>query len=479
MLICQMFFGEFMKLWLVLWDNLSFLRPAFNRKRTFLWFTTCIIGIIVRKDMAGVTSIVRSLGLRCEFYDRLLDFFHSNAVNRNLLAKLWTKLVITTCGDLLLRHNGRLIVLGDGIKAPKCGKKMPGVKKLHQQSESNTKPPFIYGHSCQAIALVAGALETFFAIPLVSKIHEGVVFTNRDKRTLLDKMMNMIKSVVLTEPYYFIADAYYASKTTINHLVKDGHNHLITRVRSNAVGFSNAELKKGKTRGRKAIYGKKILLRKLFDDNELFSEINSPVYGEKNIKIQYRFSDLYWRSTGRMVRFVAVKHPIRGSIILMTTDLSLNPADVIRLYGIRFKIEVSFKQAVYTIGTYAYHFFMPEMAPRKNKSGNQYVHMKSREYRQAIVRKLRAYHCHLLVGCIAHGLVQILSLKHHKLIWNVFGSWIRTIRPGVLPSEQVVTIAMKNTLSEFLLNSDENQIFVNFIRPKIDIKRAEGAQLLA
>jgi len=28
----------------------------------------------------------------------------------------------------------------------KTGRKMPAVKKLHQQSTNNTKPEFIYGH---------------------------------------------------------------------------------------------------------------------------------------------------------------------------------------------------------------------------------------------------------------------------------------------------------------------------------------------
>ncbi len=48
----------------------------------------------------------------------------------------------------------------------------------------------------------------------------------------------------------------------------------------------------------------------------------------------------------RLVRFVAVIHPTRGRCLLMCTDLTLNAADIIRLYGLRFKIEHTFKQAV-------------------------------------------------------------------------------------------------------------------------------------
>jgi hypothetical protein len=63
---------------------------------------------------------------------------------------------------------------------------MPGVKKLHQESESNTKPEYIFGHSCQVLALAVRAARGYFALPLVGGIHEGVVFSNRDRRTLLD-----------------------------------------------------------------------------------------------------------------------------------------------------------------------------------------------------------------------------------------------------------------------------------------------------
>jgi hypothetical protein len=57
-----------------------------------------------------------------------------------------------------------------------------------------------------------------------------------------------------------------------------------------------------------------------------------------------------------LVRFVWVIHPARGRLVLLPTDLTLEPLEIIRLYGWRFKIEVSFKQAIHTVSAYAYQF---------------------------------------------------------------------------------------------------------------------------
>ena len=127
-----------MHLWLRWWSIVKLLRPAFTRSKTFLWFALCVAGVTVRIDLRGVTSIVRSLGLRAFYYDRLLDFFHSNAVMVDAVATLWCRLLITYLpASVVPRVNGRLIFIGDGIKKAKTGRKMPAVKLLHQESANN------------------------------------------------------------------------------------------------------------------------------------------------------------------------------------------------------------------------------------------------------------------------------------------------------------------------------------------------------
>ena len=119
------------------------------------------------------------------------------------------------------------------------------------------------------------------------------------------------------------------------------------------------------------------------------------------------------------------------------------------------------------------------MMPLRRVTGNQYLHHKSEDYRNAVRRKIAAYHRHIQLGLIAQGLLQILSATTPKSVWRCYGSWIRTIRPGLAPSEQVAAIALGNTLPGFLAGSTKTSILVKFLRARIDLSRAEGIRLAA
>jgi hypothetical protein len=139
------------------------------------------------------------------------------------------------------------------------------VKLLHQQSDCNSKPEYIMGHSLQALSILVPAADSVLAVPLAMSIHEGLIWSNRDKRTLLDKMLALIGLLDIQQPFYLVADAYYASGKIINGLLEQ-NQHLITRMRTNAVAYHPVVLRGPRRPGRPKKYGNKVSLNSLLGD---------------------------------------------------------------------------------------------------------------------------------------------------------------------------------------------------------------------
>lgn len=471
-----------MRLWIEWFRCVYKLRSACSRYVTFSWMAVVLTAMAIRPDLLGVTSFVRGSFLVPLYYRSLLNHFHSNAVSLSLLLKAWVKLAMHLFQPITVA--GYTVFAADGLKVPKEGKKMPAVKSLHQESGDNSKAEFIMGHSFQAVSLLAESpTGQVFAVPLLSRICEGLTWRykkNLRRITLLDKLTKLFLRIVrIAEvPAILVADAYYASQKIINPLLTEGH-HLITRARINSVAYRPAIRPKTRTPGRPKKYGTKVKLRNLFKAWRTFSDAISPVYGEQGVTIKYREADLLWRPVGQIVRFVLVKHPTRGKIILMSTCLELDALTIIKLYGLRFKIEVSFKQAIHTLGTYAYHFWMMPMKPIKRCSGNQNLVGKSDPYRRAVKRKVDAYHRYVQLGCIAQGLLQHLAINFRDVVWSKFKSWLRTMNKCMVPSEMVVASALKSSFPEFLLDRTTEPELKKFILDHAECDKIPGINMAA
>jgi len=452
---------------LILWkewnEALFSLRGAFSRQATFFWVVVACAGMTIRSDKLGVTSIVRSLGLTGVSYYGLLRAFHSNAISLDKLLKLWVELCLRIFKPACV--DGYMLLIGDGIKVAKEGKKMPAVKSLHQDSQSNAKAEFIMGHCLQAFSLaVVSPLGNCAAIPLVAQIHDGIVHSNRCSATIIGKFMKLFSQLVeiAGHPAILVADAYYAASSVVHSALNQGC-HLLTRVQHNAVAYHLPVQSVTKKRGRPPKYGEKVWLKELFAQ---FDEISTQVED-----CRFYCINLVWKQAKQLVRFVLIEHETKGRCIVMTTHLTLDPLTIIKIYRIRWMIETGFKQAIHVIGTFSYHFWMKAMDPIRRRSKGQWLHRKSSDYRLQVERKLKAYHVHVMLGCICHGLSLHLALNFRAEVWSAFSGWLRTMRKNQEPSELVVANALAATLPNFLRATTMGADWKKFLLERIDLNR--------
>ncbi len=431
---------------------------CFRRDRAFSWFAVCLFGMMVRLDHHGVTAFVRWLKLDPKWYNALLHFFEASSWNLSLLMRSWQHLIVKQIP--LFQINGMAVMLLDGIKLSKEGLKMPGNKKLRQSSDNANKAPYTFGHHFGILGFLVGNLNHHCCIPVTAQIQEGVQAIHRFQGKKAPRVRGKEKHSIITlglqqaqiaaqnlgKPSMLIADAYYAVGTSFimaAECLSDKEErllHVLTRAKKNIVAYEPAAPKAG--RGRPAVYGKKIKLANLFSQKKQeFTSSCMRLYGKKT-QISYYCVDLIWKPAKQKVRFVLVK--MNGNeFILLCSNLDWAPEDIIQAYSFRFKIEVSFKALKHLIGTFCYHFWcrkMPRLSKKKNFDLNRITDPK---LQKKIAQKLEAIERFVSLGCIALGLLQILAVKHPRLVWEKYGGWLRTVR-GDIPSVEVVLSVIRD-----------------------------------
>lgn len=147
-------------------------RHCFSRQTSFHWFIVIIIGLMLRSDHLGVTSIIRDLALDPQCYETLIHFFRSSAWSLDDLRVTWLQIVKRTAP--LFYTNEMVVLVGDGVKQAKESDRMPGVKKLHQESENSSKPDYIFGHLFGAVGILMGTSQKWFYLPLFLNLQDGV-----------------------------------------------------------------------------------------------------------------------------------------------------------------------------------------------------------------------------------------------------------------------------------------------------------------
>jgi hypothetical protein len=381
---------------------------------------------MLRSDFAGITSIVRTLELMPSGYEALLHFFASNAWTLSDIREHWIHIVINS--DTVFKENGMPILIGDGVKQSKEGKKMPGVKRMHQESEDSSKSEYIWGHMFGAIGILVGNADKLFCLPLSATLQDG----DAKMRKWEDKTYKSVSHVVRiirdafavteeTGDSILLLDAYFFTVSALTEIVKQARklSHkltIVTRAKMSAIAYKLPFAQSGRGRPRKK--GEAVKIKDLFDSGS-FTQTKMSLYGKEEL-IEYLCIDLLWgKGLYQLLRFVLVKCGEK-KVILVCTNLEFSAEQILRLYGYRFKIEVTFRTLKQLLRAFGYHFWSMCM-PRLNrfaKKGEKdpLSNVRNKKERAQISRALSAMERYVMMNLIALGLLQLLALKYSNIL---------------------------------------------------------------
>ena len=266
--------------------------------------------------------------------------------------------------------------------------------------------------------------------------------------------------VIVLDAYFAVGPVFLILKSLLN---SQGQRlaHLVTKAKSNVVSYGDPPPPTG-AKGRPKKYGEKIALVTLFENKlQDFQETTINLYREKKT-VLFLCLDLLWKPIGEKVRFVLV---IDGeeNFILMCSDLTLSPKDIIKAYSYRFKIEVNFKVLKHLMGVFFYHFWT-SVWPKIDKRVESDLSLISPYSERLIAQTTNAIEGFVNLGCIATGILQIIALNFHKDIWKNYKGWLRTVR-SVIPTEETARSVIQE---EFFhnFNSFNNSAIYRIIMSK-------------
>jgi len=456
-------------MWKLLDQVFNRFKKCFSRQAGFHWFVIIVIGFMIRADTLGVTSVIRDLAIAPTSYSTMMHFFRAYSWDSNTLRNQWICIVKSIAP--IWQEDGMTVLVGDGVKQPKEARKMPGVKKLHQESENSSKAEYIFGHMFGGVGVLVGNIGKLFCVPLSLKLHDGVKSIRQWDNSeeiyeshVVEMIKDGFKSAKIMGRSIMLLDRYFLSVPALKKLeeLNSANSHLLhilTKAKMSCVAYTKPGQYKGKGRPRKK--GDSIKLKELFTSSkEEFKEATISIYGKEE-KVQYLCHNLLWgQKLYQELRFVLVKYKGINSI-LVSTKLDLNPETIIRLYSYRFKIECTFRELKQVIGGFSYQFWSKSMPKLKKYTKKGETHpvdeITCKKTKELILATLKAIEGYVLCSSIAIGLLQIISLRFSKDINKTSFRFLRT-KSNAIVSEATVACYLRRNIFSFISKTNKFSI---------------------
>jgi len=452
-------------------------RSEFNRRATWEWFVVIVIGLMVRTDNLGVTSVIRGLALDPSLYVPMLNFFRSTAWSIESMMPIWWGL-LRSHAPLVFEDNA-VVLIGDGMKQPKEGRKIPGAKKMHQESDNSSKAEYIWGHMFGGIGVLASVGMKNFCIPMALLLQDGVkcIFgwqeqPQRQESHVVEmiklafkparafgKAILLLDRLFLTVPALERLDELNAAGTVLQ---------IITKAKSNCTAFLDPPVKAKASRGRPPKKGKSVKVFGFFKSKaSQFKTGTVEMYGKLET-IRYMHTDLLWgQKLYKRIRFVLVEYDGKKAV-LASTDLTIDPLRIIYLYSKRFGIECMFREMKQVVNAFGYHFWsksMPKMSKwRKKSDPNPMDEIKTKHAQDNILKTVKAIEGFVFCAIVATGIMQMISFKFSGTKELSKIRYLRTISKSIVSEATVADFFRKNIL--WLLGKSTNLTISRLIMSK-------------
>jgi hypothetical protein len=385
----------------ILNSYLLWFRPHFN-KPNFVYFSGYILSVLLsggRKTMSRVSNTCFWVDRHLSSWERFLadNLWDTTAILGTLLGSLTAKLE-----DSLQLHGAYLAVL-DTCLIAKNGNRMLGIQKWKDYSGNADRGESICGHHWAILGLIGFNKKwgRHLCFPLLMQLISGQlnpslfvvdpagVATIATFWDCVHPLLWQLHRQLDGAPLRVVADAYFSKAPFINPLLEQGIE-VISRLRKDAVGWDDPSPNQRSDAKR----GQKWRLAQLLQQLPL-EKVEVFLYGQ-TLTIEAACRTVWLRDIPRQVK-VVVLGGIKKPIILLSTDLSLEVAQIIEIYATRFTIELAIRDL-------KEHFGLADYQCYRTLAIHRFVHL----------------------ACLAFCLYRLIQ-------WDVPSAWLPDAPKGTSP----------------------------------------------
>ena len=270
----------------------------------------------------------------------------------------------------------------------RASKKAPGSQIHHQHGNKPNLTQYVRGQCWVSLAWVVKLSDSrHVALPLLTRLIPSV--SNTGKLVAANTLIRAIYRLFLGKTVRVLVDSWYMRKRFIQAICQHGFA-VIGQVRIDTRLYDEPVEKRKKTRGRPRKYGDQYTAKRIAHLKR--TEVTLPLYGKEQV-VRYRSKVVKVRFLdGQQVRAVWVEFKAdngewKKASLLLSTDASLSPEDVIESYGKRWSIESMFNQLKLSWG-------LKEAWQQTRQTLHRWVH----------------------ITMVGYGLIQLLAYENTKTV---------------------------------------------------------------